>query len=164
MLEQKRGVSPLVATLLLLLMSVGLGAAVMSWGESYIEEKAEFVHGSREVALGCDSVEFHSIIVGEETKVCTIEDRVQVWIENGPGADLYDLHSRIVGSDDIYTKESLLEEPLIKGDSIKTEIAHYPIGTVKQVKLTPRISLDGKIILCSQNALVVEDIKPCRFE
>lgn len=39
----KRGISPLLSTLVLIAISIGLGAVVMSWGRGYIEERAEFV-------------------------------------------------------------------------------------------------------------------------
>ena len=41
----KQAISPLVATILLLAFSIAIGAVVMSWGESYVEEKANFVQG-----------------------------------------------------------------------------------------------------------------------
>ena len=49
---QKRALTPLVATVLLVAFSVGLGALVMSWGEDYISEKAEFVQGTAEIKSG----------------------------------------------------------------------------------------------------------------
>ena len=50
-----RGVSPLIATLILILISAGLGGVVMAYGESYIEERAEFVGRAYDTATCTDT-------------------------------------------------------------------------------------------------------------
>jgi len=163
MLYSKKGVSPLVATILLILFSIALGAVVMSWGEAYIEEKAEFVQGAQETVAGCDAAFINIIKVGGELEICyKADDIIEVWLENGPTTELYDVHARIVGTESATTRESILAEPLLPSDARKVLFRHEPVGFLRQVKLTPIIMRAGALTPCVQKAITVENVHPCQ--
>ncbi len=157
----KKAISPLMATLVLISFSVGLGAVVMKWGQSYIEERAEFVQGVRETISSCNSVSFNLIRVGGVPQICYRGNTVELYIDNGPDVDLVDIHARVVGTEGVSTQESLLNAPLKKADAVRTAFAFANVGKVRQVKLTPKIDIGGEIVFCSQNALVIENIMGC---
>jgi len=133
-----RGVSPLVATLILIALSALLGAVVMSWGKAYIEERAEFVQGVQPQALGCSEVLINFIRVGGKPQVCIIPDTttLRLFVEAGPRGTVPGAQVRVVGSSDIYTDDSALNK-LPQGQSRRMELNYGQIGDVKQVKLTP---------------------------
>lgn len=54
---RKRGVSPLIATVLLIAFAVALGAIVMNWGRTYVEDTQEFAREGSEGDLVCSSPE-----------------------------------------------------------------------------------------------------------
>lgn len=161
MLKSKRGISPLIATVLLIVFSVALGAVVMSWGESYIEEKAEFVSGAQETVGGCDLVDISVIMLGGAPQVCLRNGLIDAWLDNGPSAEVYDIHARIVGEQGVATIESLLDAPLRRTNAVKATFATGPIGHVRQVKLTPQVLIGDTPLFCKNKALLIENIGPC---
>jgi flagellin-like protein len=157
----KRGVSPLVATILLIALSVALGAAVMSWGEDYIEEKAEFVQGVQETITTCDVVAFSVIRVGGVQQFCQEDGLIKGLIDNGPDADIQDFHARVVAENGLYVEESVLQQPLPRGSATPISFEAGEVGLVRQVKITPKIMSGGKETMCSKQALLVENVLPC---
>ncbi len=160
--DTRRGLTPLVATILLVAFSVGLGALVMSWGEEYIEEKAEFVQGTAEVKSGCDVAKISVIKIGGASQACFGPDTIQLWLDNGPDIDLYNIHARIAGANGIDVKEEILTEPLLKSNAVKVAIPYNrTIGQILQVKLTPKIWTGKTAATCAQNSINVERLPPC---
>lgn len=158
-LRNKRGVTPLVATLILISFSVGLGAIVMSWGQSYIENTAEFITAAQAQPLGCDSISIGLITIGGGKQLCVISasQTVKALVENGPKADVDNLQARIVGSDGVDTIENILSSPLTRAASATSTFSHKAIGTVRQIKLTPHISINGKPTYCTNKAIIVDE-------
>ncbi len=160
--DTRRGLTPLVATILLVAFSVGLGALVMSWGEEYIEEKAEFVQGTAEVKSGCDAAKIEIIRIGGQPQACYSPNAIQLWMDNGPSTDLFNIHARIAGANGIDVKESILTEPLLKSNAVKVSIPYNPaISPVLQIKLTPKIWTGRDVATCAQTAINVERLPQC---
>ncbi len=158
----KRGITPLVATILLVAFSVGLGALVMSWGEDYIEAKAEFVQGTAEVKSGCDAAEISIIRIGGQDQACVGPGGLQLWIDNGPSIDLYNIHARIAGNNGVEVKEDILPGQLLRANAIKAIVPYdTSIGPILQVKLTPKIWTGSNVAICSQTAINLERVQPC---
>ncbi|MBW3017302.1 hypothetical protein KY316_02930, partial [Candidatus Woesearchaeota archaeon] len=58
----KKAVSPLIATVLLIAFAVALGAIVMNWGESFVRETQETAEEASEGRLDCTlAVDFEII-------------------------------------------------------------------------------------------------------
>ena len=161
MFHSKKGVSPLIATVLLIIFSIVLGAVVMSWGEAYIEDKAEFVKGAQETVAGCDSASIKIITVRGVPQICHTDDVMEVFIENGPFAEIYDIHARVLGTEGVTTRDSILVEPLKMGDSRKIMFRFDSVGEIRQVKLTPIIMRGGTITPCLERATIIEPVNPC---
>ena len=156
----KRGISPLVTTILLIAFAIALGLVVMNWGKSYIEEKAEFTAGPSD-ASGCGLVELGIIQINERDKICYNPNdfSIEVFLENGPDATINNLEVRVVGSQGIKTIDSVLDKPVEAGVSAQVRF-NYPsgLGDVQQVKLTPVI---GEGTSCSKESVVSENIIQC---
>jgi len=161
MFHSKKAVSPLIATVLLIVFSIALGAVVMSWGEAYIEEKAEFVKGAQETVAGCDATMLKSIQISGAPQVCVREDIIEAFIENGPNTEVYDIHARILGVDGVATRESILEAPLMPADAKKVMFRFEPVGQIRQIKLTPMVLRAGALTPCTEQGIIVENVNPC---
>ncbi len=159
LMTNKRGISPLFATILLIALSVGMGIAVMSWGEDYIEERAEFVQGVQETMTSCDMVSFSIIRIGGVDQLCTADGTVKGLIDNGPDMNIAGIHARIVSDAGVGVVENVLDKPLARGSAAQIEF-NVP-GNVSQIKFTPRVVIAGKTVVCSKQAIVVENIRPC---
>lgn len=162
MFNGRRGITPLVATILLVAFSVGLGALVMSWGEDYISAKAEFVQGTAEVKSGCDSAQISIIKIAGQDQACIGPNGLQLWIDNGPNTDLYNIHARIAGENGVDVKEEILTGPLLKANAAKaTVLFNNAISPILQVKLTPKIWTGKNVAICSQTAITLERLAQC---
>lgn len=159
----KKALSPLVATILLIAFAIALGIVVMSWGKSYIEEKAEFTAGPMD-ASACGLVELGIIEVGGKDRICysAADSSIEVFLENGPELGIADIRVRVLGSNGIHTIESVLDSPLERSASAQLKF-NYPsgIGAIEQVKLTPIVSAGGEYATCTSQAAVSEDIGEC---
>lgn len=157
--RNKKGVTPLVATLILISFSVGLGAIVMSWGQNYIENTAEFITAAQAQPLGCDSVSIGLITIGGGRQLCVVTPSrtIKALIENGPKVDVQNIQARIVGSEGVDTIENILTTPLNRAASATSTFSHQPIGNVRQIKLTPYVSLNGKPTYCTNKAIIIEE-------
>jgi len=160
--ENRRGITPLVATVLLVAFSVGLGALVMSWGEDYIAQKAEFAQGTGEVKSDCDAAKISIIKIGGQLQACVAPTGIQLWVDNGD-VDLSNIHARIAGTQGIDVKQDILMAPLVKSNSVKSIVSYKSeIGQVLQLKLTPKVWTGTKEVMCTNNALEIESLPNCK--
>lgn len=159
--KSRKGISPLIATVLLIAFSIALGAVVMSWGEAYVEEKAEFVQGTQEAGTGCSNARLSIINIAGQPQICYRQNLVEMLVDNGPLVDIADIHTRVVGSSDVYVRESILDEPLKKGSSKKIVFVIADVGSIKQIKFTPQLYVGNTLAMCPQGTLLVERINPC---
>lgn len=159
LLKSKKALSPLIATILLLVFAVGLGIIVMSWGKARVEAGS-----TCPVILDLNFIELNN-----QPQFCYsgsgANGIVTFIVENGYGADISSLQLRIIGTKQIYTVE-LPGSGIKKGDSLmKTSPYNFDLfGDIRQVKVTPRAVLyPGESPLsCPEQALTIENIKPCK--
>jgi hypothetical protein len=161
LMNNKRGISPLIATVLLIALSVGMGVAVMSWGEEYIEAKAEFVQGVQETVTSCDLVQFSIIRINNVDQLCLADTTIKGLMDNGPDVNIENIHARVVGEKGVYVDESILDKPLPKGSATPIAFSIGDLGAIGQVKFTPTIITGGKPMVCTKQALVAENIRKC---
>jgi flagellin-like protein len=162
MFKGKKAVSPLVATLLLIVFAIALGTVVMNWGRAYIEEKAEFVEG-HEVTGDCSGVGFSIVTIGGELQLCyDLQTKsLEFILENGPGADIENMQARVIGSTGIFTEDNILPQALKRTHTIKLSFTPGNIGDIKQFKLTPLIKMGADTLFCPDKSAVHEAIRPC---
>lgn len=157
----KKGVSPLVATLLLIAFAIALGLVVMNWGKSYIEEKSEFTAG---VEVGsCGLVELSIIKVSGKEKVCynPAEQTIKVFLESGTELRIHDIKVSVLGSNGIHNIDSILDSPLERATGAQITF-NYPanIGKIEQVKFIPKIGIEEQSF-CAHKTVVSENIEQC---
>jgi flagellin-like protein len=162
MFDNKKGISPLIATLLLIMFAIALGTVVMNWGKAYIEDKAEFV-GSYAATGDCSGVGFSIVTISGELQLCYDANTksIEFILENGAGEDIENMQARVIGSAGIFTEENILPQPLKKTHTIKLSFTPGNIGDIKQFKLTPLIKLNGDSLFCQSQALVQEIVRQC---
>ncbi len=158
LLKSKKAISPLIATLLLVLLATGLGVIAMSWGRAQLEEGSYCP-----VFIGLKIIELN-----QEPQICRAGSRengvITFLVENGANIDVHSLNFRIIGTVDIYTLE-LPESSIAKGYPLLKNIPYnYDLfGDIRQIKITPRVVLfpGEDPVLCPEQALIVEDVRVC---
>ena len=151
----------MIATVLLIAFSIALGAVVMSWGETYIEQKAEFVQGYQETVSTCDSVSFEVIKIREVLQVCTRGNNIEVLVGNGPAVEIKDFSARLIGSGGAKVVESVMLQSLLPDAVDKIIVANPGVGVLSQLKLTPKIMVGEKTIACPKASVVIEEFRQC---
>ncbi|MBI2564814.1 hypothetical protein HYV79_02385 [Candidatus Woesearchaeota archaeon] len=159
--SSRRAVSPLVATLLLIFLSVALSAAVMTWGEAYIGEHAGFARGAPEIGAGCEIVKFSITTIRGVEHVCVKKNEVDLSIDNSPNLVINDFHVRVHGTKGVTNAVNTLQRPLNPNDGVRLLVPFQEIGLPLKVTITPIISTDGSTQFCSEKALAIETLPLC---
>jgi len=73
----KRGITPLISTFILIAFAIGLGTMVMSWGNSERFKEAS-----------CESVEISVTSLNDNYKICSKEDMITATVENNGRTDI----------------------------------------------------------------------------
>ncbi|MBN2111814.1 hypothetical protein JW707_01815 [Candidatus Woesearchaeota archaeon] len=157
----KRGVSPLVATLLLIAFAIALGLVVMNWGKSYIEEKSEFTAGAD--VGSCSLVELSIIKVGGKEKVCynPSDYSIDLFIESGAEVRINDIKVSVIGSNGIQNIDSILTQPLERATGAQIKFSYLSsLGEIQQIKLIPQVGTEEPVF-CTHRAVVSEQIGQC---
>ncbi|MBI4140133.1 hypothetical protein HY483_04190 [Candidatus Woesearchaeota archaeon] len=150
----KKGLSPLLATIILIVVSVGLGAVVMSWGENYIEQQAKFVQasGKSELAL-CEGVSIKIVSTSAGQKSCRGQDFIEVFVENPTGKPVDGFYYNIIGED---TSSQKIQQSISRGEVKKITI-QTTLKKIELVKLTPVIGSTN----CAEKSIKIEKLKTC---
>ena len=155
-LNSKKGVSPLIATVLLVAFAVALGSVVMNWGLNLNLGKPD----------NCRSVDFKLRGIGT-SDVCFggfgRGGYINFIIDNA-GIDVGGLTILIIG--DKGTRFFDMNNVVIKKDSLfdkKDKEVSYDFsvyGNIKQVQFIPKVK--GKELqICSKNAITADKIGVC---
>lgn len=156
--SSKKGVSPLIATILLIAFAVALGSVVMNWGLNLSLGKSSDKCGSVEIKIrNIDGAEICYGGFGANSYINFIIDNVgetdinglSVWIAGDKGTKLVDLN-------DIMIKKGALFEK--KGKDVAYDATAY--GSIKNVQFIPKIKSDT-LEPCLKNAIKVEKIGIC---
>lgn len=148
--RNKRGLSPLIATILLIAFAVALGAVIMNLGRS----------------LSMDAG-FSILEMNGAKQICYFDrgenSVLQMTIQNGDVMEIVDLKVSIVGTtNEIINKDGLLTES-IKKTELQRVIVTYDsgkMGELKKIIITPNIIRNGEKTLGT--GLEIEGITPCQ--
>jgi len=152
----KRGVSPLIATVLLIAFAVALGAVVMNWGSSYVSET-----GSD--GEGCAKVRISWFKRGDEAQVCFSPREVIFTVESN-NMDVSNLRIVVQGDKDVVLFDDVLKSPLMIADIKKLTIPYdvNVVGTVKHIRVVPKLKAGSEIVTCpSESALEITNPPKC---
>lgn len=170
-LTGKKGVSPIIATVLLMAFAIALGALVMTWGKNYIEDTTEEVSSRSLTARTCAlDVSVEVMNIGGETTLCQTQETNGNLIEvqfvlNNRGSAIDDVQINLIDEDkNILTRKNRLTSPLTQAQAKKITVVNDVVPpdeftSLKQIIITPMINLDTEPVYCPNKA-IEEDIIP----
>lgn len=160
MFQDKKGISPLLSTILLIVLSIAIGAAVMSWGRAYVEQAAGAVQEKTEVQVSCQFDALAGVRkIGNEPSICYQDGTLKLLLENAGSISINGISVDVIGNDISKTDVAVNVGPA----GIENVAVNYPanvVGEVKQVQITPKFFVGGKQV-CPKNVLILEKIKKC---
>lgn len=162
----KKGISPLIATVLLIAFAVALGAVVMNWGRSYVEDTAESTQRASQTKVDCSmGVNLEIKEIGGNPTLCQNEDddEIEVIFVNRGTKSLVGFKTTILGEEKIVEYDNNVT---IKKSSVKKFTFDYSFsdnGAIDQVVFTPKIDVVGTKMseLCTDAELTSEEILEC---
>jgi len=157
--RSKKGVSPLIATVLLIAFAVALGSVVMNWGLnlnigkgadscSSVEIKIRNIEAS-EVCFGGFGQNGYINFIIDNTGAADITG-LAVWIVGDKDTRLFDLDNILVKKGSLYDKTD---------KQVSYDFSKY--GNIKQVQFIPKIESNQAKEICPKNAVKADKIGIC---
>lgn len=168
--KTKKGVSPLIATVLLIAFAVALGAVVMNWGRSYVSETAENVRTKSDRDVKCSQdVNIEIQKIDTTPQICYggsgSAGFLDFTVYNSGHMDIESLTVTIIGRTDIYTNTSINSTSIRVGNAKRKNMSYdySTYGAIQLVKLVPEVKIGGVLTACSGNALEkgISDLRNC---
>lgn len=158
-LSNKRGVSPLIATVLLISFAVALGSVVLNWGRNLdiskpgdecagISIKLRDTNDVQVCYGGSGQNGYINFIIDNDGTVGI--DGLGIWITGEKGTKLFDFNDFSI------EKGELLN---IKDKSVKYDFDAY--GTIKHIQFFPKVKIDDSIDICARNSVKADTIGVC---
>ena len=150
----KRGISPILATLILIFFAVALGIGIMTFGRAQVEQEAQ-------CAI---DVNLKLSLVNETSKLCynPVKKEILFTIDNGDNIKVEGLVVNVIGTERAETFE--LKDAVMEKLSIYEGVVPYDnivSGEIRQIKFTPSIILFDEEVICIEKSLILEEIELC---
>ncbi len=149
--RSRKGISPLIATVLLIAFAVALGAVAMNVSATLLESDA------KGQAADCTRLALSVAKVRESPHICFGGGKVTYRITNIGLSHISDVFVQAIGESDL-TQESL-GEPLKAADSYDGSL-DYSLAKNGNIKRMRFIPMSGTKI-CEAQAIEIVDVKDC---
>ncbi|MBI2135055.1 hypothetical protein HYU09_03625 [Candidatus Woesearchaeota archaeon] len=155
----KRGVSPLIATVLLISFAVALGSVVLNWGKNLdISKPGDSCSGAAIKIRNIGDGEVCYSGSGSNAAIRFILDNsgsvdiagLGIWIVGDKGTKLLDL-------DNIEIKSGELLD--VKDDRVKYDFNAY--GRINHIQFIPKVKTQNGVDICPKNSVKAEKIAIC---
>ncbi|MBW2966863.1 hypothetical protein KY362_00085 [Candidatus Woesearchaeota archaeon] len=167
----KKGLSPLIAAVLLIVVVVGIGAVVTGIVRNYVtENKQTITEKASDMKCGVE-VSINVPTVGDELRICHDGSTyVAFTLENSGSATIDDLQVKFFGTggfsanDTAGTDTTLFgADGMDAGETIAFNTSYSGIGTLEQVRIVPRVKVVGRSdkAYCTDAALTFTDFVTC---
>lgn len=150
----KKGITPLIATFLLISFAVALGVVIMNFGSAEVQEEAQCP-----ISIGMKFAQ-----ISGEDQLCydTVKKELYFTLENGVNIKVEGLIVNAIGANKAESFE-LNDAKLIKAGNYVGHVGYdFAVsGEIRQLKLTPKVNLYDAEQICAEQALVVEKVRNC---
>ena len=148
-MRNKRGISPLIATVLVIGFTIALALVIFTWGKTFTQTLTEDTGKKAEQQLGCLQA---NLVSFEIKKACYSGSNVEFTLENKGDTTLDKVTLRVTGveEDQVDVKEIDLNlVPLnIKRFTEAFDTASVGAVATKVELLRPGFAQNGKLVVC----------------
>jgi flagellin-like protein len=156
---KKRGVSPLIATVLLISFAVALGSVVLNWGRNLeiskpgdlctgVELKIREI-GDAQICYFGSGTESHIKFILDNVGKKDI-DGIGIWITGEKGTSLLDYNEFLI------KKGELLD---VKDSIVKYDFKQY--GQIRHVQFFPKVKNGNSVEICARSVVKAEKSRYC---
>ncbi|MFW5866033.1 MAG: archaellin/type IV pilin N-terminal domain-containing protein [Nanoarchaeota archaeon] len=143
--SNKKGMSPLIATVLLIAFAVALGAMIMNWSAG-IEEGA---HGEE----NGDTSYCEGVTLASDGSICYGDNTIQFDVKN-VGSERIGAVKLHIASDATEYNIEVKDSALISGESTSKSVPYAHTGGDVDVNFIPLVSHDGELAGCPSSGFV----------
>ncbi len=153
MKNNKKGISPLIATVLIIGFTVALAAVIMTWGSSFTKSIQSGQEEATKQQLACAQKVSLSIKSG-----CLTKDfkSIQMILENKGSIDIKKIKFRLYENANSVSTKDLADFDKITGNQALTSFAIKTITVsptnpkdIKKIEAIPTVSVDSKEVTCA---------------
>ena len=157
----KRGVSPLIATVLLISFAVALGAVVLNWGRNLDIPKPGDKCADISIKLRtANNLQVCYSVSGQDVYIHFIIDNsgnididgLGIWITGEKATKLLEFNEFSI------KKGELLD---INDDSVKYDFNAY--GSIKNIQFFPKVKIGDSIDICTRSSVKADKIGACQI-
>ncbi len=159
-IRNKNGVSPLIATVLLIAFAVALGAVVMNWGRGFVQQQTTEAEKTTQVKLGCSlKVNLKVAEIDGVPQVCYGGGGSAGYIElrlnnNDETNDIKGLSISVGGDTGIYNNDTINTTiPVGLSGYLNMSYSYTSYGKVKNIRVVPKILIGGVVTPCGGSPL-----------
>ena len=153
-IRKKRAITPLMATFLLITFAVAIGVVIMNLGSAQVEDNA-----SCPLDVGMKLAN-----IGGKQQLCYDAEKkmLSFTLENGVNTNIEGGVVSIIGAEKAGTAE-LNNAKMDRAGSYVGKVAFDSTvgGAIRQVKISPQVILKGEVEICSEQAIVMENVREC---
>ena len=151
----KKGVSPLIATILLIAFAVSVGAVIMNWTSTSSGIQSD---GQND---GCTNVNLKVIEYNNQKSICLDreEKKLIITLENGPSS-VKGIRLSYVGFESNFIDfNEVIEAGVVKKINLNYDPAMY--GELNSIKIIPFIIPEHQKMYCSNSGETLTQVSDC---
>ncbi|MFC1741942.1 archaellin/type IV pilin N-terminal domain-containing protein [Nanoarchaeota archaeon] len=166
MLHSKKGLSPLIAAVLLIVVVVSVGAIVTGLVRGLVTENQQTI-ASKSGEMECSRDVMVKIVeVNDELQVCKGSDYVYAIVENQGAAEIDDFQMVIMATTGFFSNDSVSPSMAFSPGAVtdlNVSFTGVSADDILQVKMVPKLKKGGtsKYFFCSDAAVKTESLLTC---
>lgn len=152
---QKRGISPLIATVLIIGFTIALGVIVVTWGFDFTRNLQTSTETAAQKQITCGS----DFLI-DVKRACVDDNKISIVVENLGKGTISMLNVRLIGT----TDGILISNPGISPYGIGSmEITLDPntMGSLDSLEVIPVVNQNGEEFSCSNTLEKIKNIEAC---
>jgi len=148
----KRGVSALVSSLILLVSAIGIGIGLINLGKAAVELGAECSINA--------SLTFS--VIDNKPQVCYKENgQVYFSVDNGQIIDINKVKVRAIDQKRRAQEFEVDQTSITRSGNLEREVQFQGLERVIQLRITPIIKFYDQVQICDEKSITFDDLKPC---
>lgn len=163
-LRGKKGVSPLIATILLIAFAVALGAVVMNWGSKYVDQQTRDTGTKTQTDIKCvsePSMEIYEISDAPQLCYNNVTNAIDFVLQNTGTVKIQDLEVSVLGNKSQQFTDTNVSLELGRFRRMNVSYDKTVFGAIDTIEFQPSIKIGSKDVLCVKNSLAKTDVPVC---
>jgi flagellin-like protein len=165
----KKGISPIIASVLLIVVVLGIGTVVTGIARNYVTTGKQEIEKAKADVMCSTDLELEVPEVNDEYKVCKVTTGspylLNITVTNTGTVRVDDIQVKVFGDNGFVANDSVLPDGLARGATvaISVEYDETDIGNLQQINIVPRMKKAGQIekLYCLSSQIVLADLQEC---